>query len=205
MKKLITAADVEQMLANGQKVVYVDKNTIITAAAVDFIKENGMMQSDQQLGATASQSTVELATSVREDTQSLPAKDIMTAIQSILSGRINECDKGEGRFQVINSRDASYNIYDTGVMGNNVQYQELVGENQSSHIRQGIVKIIGSAFPRTTKRTETGMVLEGSIKVSINGLAHVAKVGDMIFIPPNAEIVLEAEEYAKVLYTTYLA
>lgn len=205
MKKLITAADVEKMHAAGENIVYVDKNTIITAAAVDFMKENGMMQTNQQLCAATPTSNVEPVANVNEDCSNLPANDLMKAIKTILSGHINNLNKPEGRFQIINTRDARYNIYDTGVTGNNVQYQELVGENQSAHIRQGIVKLIGSAFPRTTKRTETGMVLEGSINVSINGIAHVAKAGDMIFIPANAEIILEAEEYAKLLYTTYLA
>lgn len=205
MKKLITAADVQRMYEVGEKVVYADKNTIITAAAVDFMKEHGMIQSDKEpSAATPKACAVESVSVMKEGMKQIPAGDLMSAIKTILSDRINQADKKDGRFQVINTRDTEFNAYETGVTGNNVQYTELIGDDQSAHIRQGIVKIIASTFPRRSERTETGMVLEGSVKVTINGIAHVAKVGDMIFIPSKSDVILAADEYAKILYTTYL-
>ncbi len=42
MKKLVTAAEVEAFRASGQKVLYVDNNTIVTPAAVDAAREAGI-------------------------------------------------------------------------------------------------------------------------------------------------------------------
>lgn len=42
MKKLVTAADVRNMSGSGQKVIYLDRSTIITPAARDLVYEIGM-------------------------------------------------------------------------------------------------------------------------------------------------------------------
>jgi ethanolamine utilization protein EutQ len=42
MKKLVTAAEVEASIAGGQKVLYIDNNTIVTPAAVDAAREAGI-------------------------------------------------------------------------------------------------------------------------------------------------------------------
>ena len=42
MKKLVTAVEVEASKASGQKVLYVDNNTIVTPAAVDAAREAGI-------------------------------------------------------------------------------------------------------------------------------------------------------------------
>jgi ethanolamine utilization protein EutQ len=42
MKKLVTAAEVEASIACGQKVLYIDDNTIVTPAAVDAAREAGI-------------------------------------------------------------------------------------------------------------------------------------------------------------------
>jgi ethanolamine utilization protein EutQ len=42
MKKLVTAAEVEASIAGGQKVLYIDDNTIVTPAAVDAAREAGI-------------------------------------------------------------------------------------------------------------------------------------------------------------------
>jgi ethanolamine utilization protein EutQ len=42
MKKLVTAAEVEASVAGGQKVLYIDDNTIVTPAAVDAAREAGI-------------------------------------------------------------------------------------------------------------------------------------------------------------------
>ena len=42
MKKLVTAAEVEASIASGQKVLYIDNNTIVTPAAKDAAREAGI-------------------------------------------------------------------------------------------------------------------------------------------------------------------
>ena len=42
MKKLVTAAEVEASIASGQKVLYIDDNTIVTPAARDAAREAGI-------------------------------------------------------------------------------------------------------------------------------------------------------------------
>ena len=42
MKKLVTAAEVEASRASGQKVLYIDNNTIVTPAATDAAREAGI-------------------------------------------------------------------------------------------------------------------------------------------------------------------
>jgi ethanolamine utilization protein EutQ len=42
MKKLVTAAEVEASIAGGQKVLYIDDNTIVTPAARDAAREAGI-------------------------------------------------------------------------------------------------------------------------------------------------------------------
>ena len=59
MKKLVTAVEVEASKASGQKVLYIDNNTIVTPAAKDAAREAGIEivmgtpQSDTEVDASA--------------------------------------------------------------------------------------------------------------------------------------------------------
>lgn len=213
MKKLITAADVELMVSQGKTSFAVDKNTIVTAAAVDVMKKHGITTCTEEKVAavaatpcTPASSLEQTLACVKEGAQSINAADLMGVIQTILAGQIEPVQEPKKNvFRIVPTRDVEFEVFDTGVPGNNVTYKELIGYSESSNISCGLLKLISSTFPWTVMCDEMDIVLEGSVTITVDGVAHVAKAGDVIYIPPKSDVVWSADEYAKLFYVTYPA
>lgn len=227
LKKLITASDVESALSNKQFTIAVDDNTLITPAARDVAKENGItFTEDISLNAVpACTKTVESTAQAAPNTPAAPVvggaplgavptgNQLIDLLQSILVNKIGGTvasdglvrDKDASGLQIVRAQDVDFEVFDTGVPGANVQYKELIGYSDSPNISAGLLKIVGSEFPWTLLYDEIDMVLEGELSITINGVKRTAKAGDVLYVPKNSEVIWGADEYAKVFYVTYPA
>lgn len=222
LKKLITASDVESALSNKQFTIAVDDNTLITPAARDVAKENGItFTEDISLSAVPActksvEPVVEAATApvANAPVGAVPTgNQLIDLLQSILVNKIGGTvasdglvrDKDASGLQIVRAQDVDFEVFDTGVPGANVQYKELIGYSDSPNISAGLLKIVGSKFPWTLLYDEIDMVLEGELSITINGVKRTAKAGDVLYVPKNSEVIWGADEYAKVFYVTYPA
>lgn len=220
LKKLITASDVESALSKKQFTIAVDDNTLITPAARDVAKENGItFTEDISLSAAPTCTSGAEPAAAAQVAGSAPVGAVPTGnqlidlLQSILVNKIGGTvasdglvrDKDASGLQIVRGQDVDFEVFDTGVPGTNVQYKELIGYSDSPNISAGLLKIVGSQFPWTLLYDEIDMVLEGELSITINGVKRTAKAGDVLYVPKNSEVIWGADEYAKVFYVTYPA
>lgn len=211
MKRLITVSDVEKAVANKKSLIMIDSNTLVTPAARDMAKAKGVALTEgscQYQPHVVVESQNDMVKTITS--QPVPhGEQLLDAIKSILLNKIEGCpesgEKKTGKFQIVPASCDGYEVFDTGVPGTHVEYKEVVSASDSPNISSGFLKIIQSSFPWKVLCDEMDIVLEGAVSVTIDGVKRVAHAGDVIYIPPNSEVIWGAEEYAKLFYVTYPA
>lgn len=210
MKKLICVKDVEAMGKQGQKVAYIEQNTIITPAARDTAKIYGIEFSfdiNNCSKVTSPEPTKAHNGEIDSNMiytviKALVDKGILKEMFEKLQGPpyIAECDSGG--LKVVRGNSVRFDLFDTGKPNNKVFYQELISNNKSS-MNAGFLNIEKSSFERELSYEETHYVIEGTIEVQINGKTFTAGPGDVIYVPSGSKVIWGSPDKAKVFYTTY--
>lgn len=206
MKHLISVAEVKAVLEDNQSTLYIDDATIVTPAAVDFARENGIILSK-------SVAPVEVSTASKGSSEPghIDMDKVVNALKEIMLGgtdikSFSRCKDSHSKFQIVHGKqNIEFEEFDTGVPGNRVQYKEILNAEESPNMAVGLLKIISSSFPWHLSYDEVDYVLEGSVTITINGEEHTAYAGDVIYVPDGSDVIWTANEYAKLLYVTYPA
>lgn len=208
MKKLICVKDVEAMGKQKQKVIFVDRNTIITPAARDTARTYGMEFSYEENNCKST--TVELPKAYDGE---IDSNMIYTVVKALvekgllkdlfdklpLQPYIAECDNGG--LKVVRGDSVRFDVYDTGKPDNKVFYQELISNNRSS-TKAGLLTIENSSYERETKFEEIDYIIEGTTTIEINGKTFTACPGDIVYVPSGSKVVWSSPDKAKLFYTT---
>lgn len=210
MKKLVSLKDIELCKQQGKTVLVVDSNTIVTPAAQDFAKENGIAFS------TSSHACCETASKEEGGTGGVDSELIYKALKALLEqGKlqdvlgslpeakyVSECDsKG---LKVVRGNTVKLDVFDTGDPNVKAHYQELVSKEESA-MSAGFLVIEESRFDWNLTYEEIDYVIEGTLTVTINGKTFTAKAGDVLFVPSGSQVVWGSPDKAKIFYTTYPA
>lgn len=211
MKTLICVEDVEAFGKQGQKVVYIDSNTLITPAAKDAAKVYGM-----EFSFKKGSSEVKVPEPAHPGTGEIDSNMIYTVLKTLMDkGLLNGLfenlpvqpyvsEQDVGGLKLIRGSSVKYDLFDTGNPENKVFYQELISKDESS-MSAGFLTIERSSFEWELCYEEIDYVIEGTLTVTINGKTFTAYAGDVLYIPSGSKVTWGSPDKARLFYTTYPA
>lgn len=216
MKKLICANDIEELIANGEKEIYIDKNVILTPSAIDIAKNNEIEIIFKSQAMEAKQEDKvkkkEGITSKNVDTQQM--LDLFRVIikEGLLQDMIKQLtDENNSKFEsesdcngfkIIKGDTVKLERVETDDKDSKVYYQELISEEESK-ISVGFFNMEDSKFETENTNEEIFYIIDGGISININNKTYEANKDDVLFIPSNSSIKLESKGLTKIFYTSY--
>ncbi|WP_072986091.1 cupin domain-containing protein [Clostridium cavendishii] len=213
MKKLICAKDVDELIKQGQKVVHIDNNMIITPAAEDLAKANKIVFAKGSIKNESKNSeiTKDFINSLDSEMllklfRAMMDKGLLEEMLSCLNKSktpyVSECDAGG--LKVVRGNTVKMDVFDTGDPNVKAYYQELVSKEESK-MSAGFLTIEESRFEWELTYEEIDYVIEGTLTVEINGKTFTAYPGDVLFVPSGSKVVWGSPDKARVFYATYPA
>ncbi len=205
MKQLICAKDVEKLNAEGKKVFYVEKVSIITPSAKDAADAFGIKFCDKEEEQPQAQAPAAFAG------LDMDSEKIYMVLKTLMEkGLLNDIMKpyeseshGNG-LKVVRGSSVKMDVFDTGDPSVKAYYQELVSKDES-HISAGFLVIDHSSFEWELTYEEIDYVIEGTLTVTIDGKTYTAKAGDVLFVPSGSNVIWGSPDKARVFYATYPA
>lgn len=213
MKKLISVKDMEAFEKQGQKIVCIDKNTIITPSAKDAAKVYGIEFSFEKIACDVAPSVPAnpygdeinsdmIYTALKALADKGLLKSLMDALN--LQAAPYQVERDDSGLKIVRGKTVKYDVFDTGNSNDKVFYQELVGKDESQ-MSAGFLTIEQSKFEWELTYEEIDYVIEGTLTVTINGKTYTALPGDVLYVPKGSKVVWGSPDKAKIFYTTYPA
>lgn len=205
MKKLICAKDIEIAKEQGQKIFYIDSNTIVTPLAEDAAKINDIEISTRETSykvENSSKDDIDMDM-VYNLFKILKDKGLLSEMLELLSNKPYEAETDSGGLKLIRGNTVRFKKLETKNPNAKVFYQELIS-NKDSSVNNGFLNIDNSTFDWEVTCEETYYIIEGDVMININGNTFTAYPGDVLYIPAGSKITLVSSDKAKLFYTTYL-
>lgn len=218
MKKLICAKEVEALEKRGQKVMYIDTDTIITPSAKDAAAACGI---EFSCGAppccTETAPAAQAATAPQSTQGGIDSELIYKALTALMekgmlgdimaaagqdSPYVAEKD-GEGFVKLVRGNTAKWEPLDTGNPADKVFYNELIGADDGSCMNAGFMTIENCSFPWDVACEEIYYVVEGTLTVEKEGRVFTAHPGDALFFQNGAKLSFGSPDKVKVFYATH--
>ena len=227
MKTLLTEKIIKDLIAQGATSVCIDENTIVTPAAKDAIKYNGLEVTD----CTAAPAPVTTYSAyIPEPTptpaaapaggEALSTEMIYNALKKMTEqGLLNGCFEAPASaeaapytaenangFKLVRGGGIKMEVLELENPADNgkVQYQELIGADVDSAMNAGFMTVDQCTFNWDVEPQEIYYVVEGNMTVTVDGVPHTAYPGDCLFIQKGSKVVFSSgNTKAKVFYCTY--
>ncbi|MDP4104307.1 MAG: cupin domain-containing protein [Bacillota bacterium] len=211
MKTLICVKDVEALVKQGQKVFYIDQNTIITPSAKDAASAGGIEFSyekkccEEKSPETQKADKSEIDSNmIYEVLKALADKGLLKGMFDNLPQQPYTAERDASGLKLVRGNSVKYDYFDTGNSNNKVFYQELISKEDSS-MSAGFLTIEKSSFEWELCYEEIDYVIEGTLTITINGKTFTAYAGDVLCVPSGSKVVWGSPDKAKIFYTTYPA
>lgn len=213
MKKLISLSEIQEMTTRGEKVIYLDKNVLVTPAARDAAAEAGISLKQGPIPTPVPISGYSIGDS-RADNGGSNAVDvslITRLVLEVLSGMKNPSsekfvkESDAGGLRLIRGNTVRCEPFDTGNPQAVVGLTDIVNTRESPNMGAGFMTIDKSAFDWELNYDEFDVILEGTLEVTINGRTYQGKAGDVFFIPKGSKITWSTPDRARFFYATYPA
>lgn len=224
MKTLITEKSIRDIIAQGGKSVCVDGNTLITPAARDMIRAEGLelVEGDAACCAAAPAAAAPAAPAAPAAGGEALNSDLIYAAlkkmteQGLLSGLFGDaapaaadapyCAEHANGFKLVRGGGIKMEVLELENPADNgkVQYQELIGTDVDSAMNAGFMTVDQCTFNWDVEPQEIYYVVEGNMTVTVDGVPHTAYPGDCLFIQKGSKVVFSSgNTKAKVFYVTY--
>lgn len=184
MKSLITINSLQESISDGKNTVYIDKDAIITPAALDMIKEKSIrIESGQDI--------------LKNNEDINPDYNLIYKIvKKVLSE--NNCIKRENNSGIIHI-DSPINLEPT-YKNNNVYVKDILNSRETSSMCAGFMIIESTKYDMKIKNDEIEYIAEGEGEIVTKDGTYIAKKGDTVYIPKNSEISWETKVKIKIFY-----
>lgn len=212
MKRLISIKEVEAIIKEGVKTIYIDKNTIVTPSAKDLAKLNNIEFSTEERSLK-----VESTSSCKSILDDIDSEMLMEVFKAMMEkGLLKEmmealnykapyiADCDPSGLKVVRGNTVQMDVFDTGNPNAKAFYQELVSKDESK-MSAGFLTIENSRFEWELNYEEIDYVIEGTVTVEINGKTFTAHAGDVLFVPSGSKVVWGSPNKARLFYSTYPA
>jgi len=219
MKRLICAKEVEALAQQGQKVMYIDTDTLITPSARDAASNAGIEFSTEapQQACCSSEPAAEAQQCCSSKSEGIDSEVIYNLLKNLMDkgalgnvmsalGQdvpyVSEGD-GEGLVKLVRSSTAKWEPLDTGNPADKVFYNELIGADDGSAMNAGFMTIENCSFPWDVACQEIYYVVEGTLTVEKAGKVFTANPGDCLFFQNGAKLTFGSPNKVKVFYATH--
>lgn len=214
MKKLICAKEVEALAQKGEKVMYIDADTLITPSAKDAAAERGIEFSTDAPCKCCSEDTAEQPAAQNQSgiDSELIYKALTALMEKGMLGNVmaacqdvpyvSEKDS-EGYVKLVRGNTAKWEPLDTGNPSDKVFYNELIGSSDGSSMNAGFMTIEKCSFPWDVACEEIYYVVEGTLTVEKDGTVFTAHPGDALFFQNGAKLSFGSPDKVKVFYATH--
>ena len=217
MKRLICTQEVEAAAAKGEKVIYIECNTIITPSAKDAAAERGIEFSTEHCpccggsGAPADAPVAEASAQGGIDSD-LIYKALSAMLQRGMLGDLASLmgnvpyvaeTSGDGFLKLVKGNTAKWEPLDTGNPADKVFYNELIGAADGSSMGAGFITIEKCEFPWECACEEIYYVIEGTLTVEKEGKVYTAHAGDALFFQNGAKLKFGSPDKMKAFYVTH--
>ena len=227
MKTLLTEKSIRDLIAQGATSVCIDENTIVTPAARDAIKYNGLEVTDCTAAPTATATYSACIPAPTPAPAAAPAggdalstEMIYNALKKMTEqGLLNGCFEAPASaeaapytaenangFKLVRGGGIKMEVLELENPADNgkVQYQELIGADVDSAMNAGFMTVDQCTFNWDVEPQEIYYVVEGNMTVTVEGVPHTAYPGDCLFIQKGSKVVFSSgNTKAKVFYCTY--
>lgn len=221
LKKLITAADVKNCVAEQKNIIYVGPKTIITPSARDEANEYNiqfMVQEESQKVPVNSQFSREQIESLVKnvDTTQLSTNLSPALLEKIVSEVMCHLKKNNKPPEPVKEADPcglrlvrGDSVYletlNTGHPQDKVKIRELFNLKESPNMSTGFMEIENTVFDCDVKGDEICYIIQGTLECTVNGNSYLGHAGDVLYIPANSKVKYAAFEKVKYFYVTYPA
>ena len=216
MKKLICVKDIEAVEKQGQKVFYIDSNTIITPSAKDAARACGIEFSTEAHVCEVKSSCEVKVSKPAKASEGEIDKDMIYKVfkammdKGLLSGMFDATDqkpyiseKDCGGLKIVRGKSVRMDVLDTGNPSDKVVYQEIINADDGSSMNAGFITIEGCTFDWETTCEEIYHVVEGTLVVTVDGKVYTAQAGDSVFFPKGAKLAFGSPDKMKAFYATH--
>lgn len=219
MKKLICTKEVEAAAAKGEKVIYIECNTIITPSAKDAAAEHGIEFSTEGCPCCGGEAPAPApaAPAAQTSTQGgIDSELIYKALTAMMEkGMLGDImnlvgdvpyvaeTSGDGFLKLVRGNTAKWEPLDTGNPADKVFYNELIGADDGSSMGAGFITIEKCEFPWDVACEELYYVVEGTLTVEKDGKVYTAHAGDALFFQNGAKLKFGSPDKMKAFYVTH--
>lgn len=222
MKKLICVKDIEAAEKQGQKIFYIDCDTIITPSAKDAARACGLEFSTDAPVCEAKASEPaktcqekacepEKACDVAMDSDMIYKVFKTMMEKGLLNGMFDSvtqqkpyiAEKDACGLKIVRGNSVKLDVLDTGNKDDKVFYQEIINKDDGCSMNAGFITIEGCNFDWETACQELYYVVEGTLTVTVEGKVYTAHPGDSVFFPKGAKLAFGSPDKMKAFYTTY--
>ncbi len=215
MKKLICAKEVEAVLKEGQKVIYIDCDTIVTPSAKDAAKANGVEFTTDEPKAATTACCETLAEAAKTCDGGIDSNMIYNVLKTmmekgLLTGMFDSAtdqpyvvERDSCGLKVVRGSSVKYEVLDTGNPADKVFYQEVVKADDGSSMNAGFITIEDCKFDWECACQEIYYIVEGILTVTVDGKVYTARSGDSVFFPKGAKVEFGSPDKMKAFYATY--
>ncbi|MGP1570011.1 MAG: cupin domain-containing protein [Eubacteriales bacterium] len=213
MKKLICAKEVETLAKQGQKVICIDENTLITPSARDVAGNLGVEFKTGTCDVAANCS--ETKASCNSQCQDIDKDVIYNAVKVLLEkGMLGNLltkfgedvpyvSEGDSNLKLVRGNTAKWEVLDTGNPSDKVFYNELVNKDDGCEMNAGFITIEKCEFPWECVCQELYYVVEGTLTIESNGKVYTGNAGDCFFFQNGAKLKFGSPDKVKAFYATH--
>ena len=218
MKKLVCSKEVEAVVKQGEKVLYIDCDTIITPSAKDAAKAAGIEFSTAKCPCCQSSGSAEVVKAVEgvkavdggidsdmiyKVLSTMMEKGLLQGMFEAASDQAYAAEKDACGLKVVRGNSVKYEVLDTGKPSDKVFYQEIINTDDGSSMNAGFITIEDCKFDWECACQELYHIVEGTLTVGVNGKVYTARPGDSVFFPKGAQVQFGSPDKMKAFYATY--
>lgn len=214
MKKLICAKEVEALAKQGQKIMHIDADTLITPSAkdaahacgIEFSTDAPAPCSQAEAGAVqpCGQGGIDSELIYKALTALMEKGQLGDVLGSLVKDApyVAESDAGKC-VKLVRGDTAKWEPLDTGNPVDKVFFNELIGADDGSSMNAGFMTIENCQFPWDVACEEIYYVVSGTLTVGLDGRVFTAHPGDALFFQNGSKLTFGSPDKVKVFYATH--
>ena len=201
LKTLITVAEIKKLVVEQKNVLCIDAKTIITPAAQDAARENGIKIVKDTSSAnkeTSKQDSLKEVSMTSNINTNLVSKIVEAVILQLKENQLpGKLIKETGENGLIQVKGSSVVLEQFEA---DITAKEVLSIKDSPKMTAGIMELKDTPLDWVTKTDEIKYVLEGVLELVINGKKYTGKQGDIFYIPANTKVTFSTPKQTKFFY-----